>query len=111
MIVSAGLRNLDVTDESPRQTVATERKFVVSAFLYGVAIHVLSCMYFLNNSFSLAETPESIPTCNVNGKIYKDGEYFTVEDEPDLTCTCQPGYEGKMIIHKYTRWKILITFL
>lgn len=43
----------------------------------------------------VAESPESIPVCEVNGKIYKDGEDFTVKDEPNLDCICQPGYEGK----------------
>jgi len=35
--------------------------------------------------------------CNVNGKEYRDGEYFKVESEPDLNCVCQPGYEGKNV--------------
>ncbi|XP_014473598.1 PREDICTED: kielin/chordin-like protein [Dinoponera quadriceps] len=43
------------------------------------------------------ENPEDRATCVVDGKTYKDGEYFTVEDEPDTTCICQPGYEGKNV--------------
>jgi len=43
----------------------------------------------------LAEKPEDRAVCNVDGKEYKDGEYFNVESEPDLICVCQPGYEGK----------------
>ncbi|KAL6429458.1 hypothetical protein ACFW04_008251 [Cataglyphis niger] len=43
------------------------------------------------------ESPEERPTCNVNGKIYKDGEYFNVENDPDLNCVCQEGYQGKNV--------------
>ncbi|XP_011152192.1 uncharacterized protein LOC105190889 [Harpegnathos saltator] len=43
------------------------------------------------------EKPEDVATCVVNGKTYKDGEYFTVEEDPEMTCICQPGYEGKNI--------------
>ncbi|EFN76038.1 hypothetical protein EAI_16141, partial [Harpegnathos saltator] len=44
-----------------------------------------------------SEKPEDVATCVVNGKTYKDGEYFTVEEDPEMTCICQPGYEGKNI--------------
>lgn len=40
---------------------------------------------------------EDRATCNVDGKEYKEGEYFSVENEPDLSCICQPGYEGKNV--------------
>ncbi|XP_011060321.1 PREDICTED: uncharacterized protein LOC105149534 [Acromyrmex echinatior] len=43
------------------------------------------------------ERPEDIPVCNVNGHIYRDGEYFKVDEEPDLICICQPGYKGKNV--------------
>ncbi|XP_012539782.2 kielin/chordin-like protein isoform X1 [Monomorium pharaonis] len=43
------------------------------------------------------EKPEDRAICNVNGKEYKDGEYFTIENEPDLNCVCQPGYEGQNV--------------
>ncbi|KAL0132317.1 hypothetical protein PUN28_000241 [Cardiocondyla obscurior] len=43
------------------------------------------------------ENPEDRAICNVSGTVYKDGEYFNVEGEPDLNCVCQPGYEGKNI--------------
>lgn len=46
----------------------------------------------------LAEYPEDRPICNVNGTIYRDGEYFDVPNEPDLTCICQKGYKGKKTI-------------
>ncbi|XP_072763965.1 uncharacterized protein [Anoplolepis gracilipes] len=44
--------------------------------------------------------PENLgerPTCNVNGKIYQDGEYFKVESDPDLNCVCQEGYQGENV--------------
>ncbi|XP_032674879.1 kielin/chordin-like protein [Odontomachus brunneus] len=43
------------------------------------------------------EKPEDRATCIVNGKTYRDGEYFEVEDDPELNCICQPGYEGKNV--------------
>ncbi|XP_029659621.1 kielin/chordin-like protein [Formica exsecta] len=43
------------------------------------------------------ESPEERPTCNVNGRIYKDGEYFNVENDPELNCVCQEGYKGENI--------------
>ncbi|XP_011167658.1 uncharacterized protein LOC105201365 [Solenopsis invicta] len=43
------------------------------------------------------ENPEDRAICNVDGMEYRDGEYFTVESEPDLTCVCQPGYEGNNV--------------
>ncbi|XP_011641422.1 uncharacterized protein LOC105429889 [Pogonomyrmex barbatus] len=43
------------------------------------------------------EKPEDRAICNVDGKEYKDGEYFTVESDPDLSCICQPGYEGQNV--------------
>lgn len=41
-----------------------------------------------------AAKQEDIPTCVVNGKTYKEGEYFKAEEDPEMTCICQPGYEG-----------------
>ncbi|XP_012059219.1 PREDICTED: kielin/chordin-like protein [Atta cephalotes] len=43
------------------------------------------------------ENPEDRATCNVNGKEYKEGEYFSIENDPDLICTCQPGYKGENV--------------
>ncbi|XP_067203461.1 kielin/chordin-like protein isoform X2 [Linepithema humile] len=43
------------------------------------------------------ENPEDRATCVVDGKTYKDGEYFEVKNEPDMTCICRPGYEGKNV--------------
>ncbi|KYN12308.1 hypothetical protein ALC57_15539, partial [Trachymyrmex cornetzi] len=37
---------------------------------------------------------EDIPICDINGQTYLDGESFIVDEEPDLICICQPGYEG-----------------
>ncbi|XP_025269544.1 kielin/chordin-like protein [Camponotus floridanus] len=45
----------------------------------------------------ICQSPEERPTCNVNGKIYKDGEYFNVESDPDLNCICQEGYKGENV--------------
>lgn len=42
-----------------------------------------------------AENSEDIPTCEVDGKIYKDGEYFKPAAEPNKNCYCAPGYTGK----------------
>ncbi|XP_043682162.1 kielin/chordin-like protein [Vespula pensylvanica] len=36
-------------------------------------------------------------TCMVDGKLYYDGDYFTVESDPDLNCNCQPGYKGENV--------------
>ncbi|XP_043277581.1 kielin/chordin-like protein isoform X2 [Venturia canescens] len=35
---------------------------------------------------------EDIPTCEVDGKTYKDGETFEPLSEPDKICTCGAGY-------------------
>ncbi|XP_020289052.1 uncharacterized protein LOC109857291 isoform X2 [Pseudomyrmex gracilis] len=43
------------------------------------------------------EKPEDRATCEVDGTIYKDGEYFSVKSDPELNCICQPGYEGKNV--------------
>ncbi|XP_011167651.2 uncharacterized protein LOC105201361 [Solenopsis invicta] len=43
------------------------------------------------------ENPEDRAICNVDGKIYRDGEFFAVEGEPDLRCVCQPGYKGNNV--------------
>jgi hypothetical protein len=43
------------------------------------------------------ENPEDRATCNVDGKIYREGDYFQIESDPDLSCNCQPGYEGKNV--------------
>ncbi|XP_018400827.1 PREDICTED: kielin/chordin-like protein isoform X1 [Cyphomyrmex costatus] len=43
------------------------------------------------------EKPEDRATCNVNGKEYKEGEFFSIESDPELTCTCQPGYTGENV--------------
>ncbi|KYM97702.1 hypothetical protein ALC62_11603 [Cyphomyrmex costatus] len=32
--------------------------------------------------------------CNVNGEYYLDGQSFEVQNEPNLKCVCQPGYNG-----------------
>ncbi|XP_063982087.1 uncharacterized protein LOC135165078 [Diachasmimorpha longicaudata] len=41
--------------------------------------------------------PRDIPTCEVDGKVYKDGEYFQPSSEPNKRCFCGPGYKGQNI--------------
>ncbi|XP_029659622.1 uncharacterized protein LOC115233382 [Formica exsecta] len=43
------------------------------------------------------EKLEDRATCVVDGKIYKDGEYFEVKNESELNCICLPGYKGKNV--------------
>ncbi|KAG8035838.1 hypothetical protein G9C98_001494 [Cotesia typhae] len=38
------------------------------------------------------EKAEDRPTCEVDGKIYKDGENFKPASEPHKNCYCGPGY-------------------
>ena len=33
-------------------------------------------------------------TCNVDGKVYKAGEYFYPNANPKLLCMCMEGYAG-----------------
>ncbi|XP_044021316.1 uncharacterized protein LOC122861173 [Aphidius gifuensis] len=40
------------------------------------------------------KTPEERPTCEVNGKVYLDGQYFKFEN---ANCYCGPGWSGKNI--------------
>lgn len=58
------------------------------------------CIYeYINKTLYVSvEKPEDRATCIVNGKTYEDGEYFEVKNEPELSCICQPGYEGKNVI-------------
>ncbi|KYM97703.1 hypothetical protein ALC62_11604 [Cyphomyrmex costatus] len=35
--------------------------------------------------------------CNVSGEYYWDGELFHVQNEPNLKCICQPGYNGQNV--------------
>ena len=44
--------------------------------------------------FVSAEIPEDRAKCNVNGKIYRDGDWFLAEEDPNLSCVCQEGYKG-----------------
>lgn len=44
-----------------------------------------------------SEKPEDRATCEVDGKIYKDGEEFVSKSEPNKRCFCGPGYKGKNI--------------
>ncbi|XP_057328661.1 kielin/chordin-like protein [Microplitis mediator] len=43
------------------------------------------------------ETPKDRVTCQVDGKEYKEGEYFEVESDSDLNCVCHPGYKGQNV--------------
>ncbi|XP_012147112.2 kielin/chordin-like protein [Megachile rotundata] len=40
---------------------------------------------------------EERPTCEVDGKIYKDGESFSPKSDPELDCYCKPGYKGENV--------------
>ncbi|XP_011156600.1 uncharacterized protein LOC105193732 [Solenopsis invicta] len=61
--------------------------------------------YLWNDPFKCCGDPQNICSeewetrykCNVNGKIYLEGEYFYVDQESDLTCVCQSGYKGNNI--------------
>lgn len=59
--------------------------------------------FFMTN---IAENPEDRAICEVNGKEYRDGEYFSLENEPDKNCICSPGYKGKFNMKK--TWNTLI---
>ncbi|KAK0181478.1 hypothetical protein PV327_003759 [Microctonus hyperodae] len=43
------------------------------------------------------ENPEDRATCVVDGKTYKEGEYFKDPSDPNKDCVCQAGYEGKNV--------------
>ncbi|XP_015117602.1 uncharacterized protein LOC107041521 [Diachasma alloeum] len=43
------------------------------------------------------ETEEDWPTCEVDGKIYKAGEYFSPAGEPKKDCYCGAGYTGENV--------------
>ncbi|KAH0951658.1 hypothetical protein HN011_011268 [Eciton burchellii] len=43
------------------------------------------------------EKPEDRATCIVDGETYVDGEYFSIREQPELSCICLPGYEGKNV--------------
>lgn len=47
---------------------------------------------------TLDEEGEERPTCNVDGVIYKDGDYFIPKSEPEKECYCMSGYQGIKII-------------
>ncbi|KAL2713248.1 hypothetical protein V1478_016946 [Vespula squamosa] len=60
--------------------------------------------YYKNSPDSCCPGPEVCvdnlkdrATCMVDGKLYYDGDYFTVESDPDLNCNCQPGYKGENV--------------
>uniref|UniRef100_V9III8 VWFC domain-containing protein n=1 Tax=Apis cerana TaxID=7461 RepID=V9III8_APICE len=40
---------------------------------------------------------EKRATCEVDGKVYLDGEYFSPKSDPNLDCYCMPGYTGENI--------------
>ncbi|XP_017796950.1 PREDICTED: uncharacterized protein LOC108578180 [Habropoda laboriosa] len=35
--------------------------------------------------------------CDVESHIYLDGEYFKSKSDPDLECTCMPGFKGEEV--------------
>ncbi|XP_018352480.1 PREDICTED: uncharacterized protein LOC108754562 [Trachymyrmex septentrionalis] len=43
------------------------------------------------------KTQQDRPFCIVNNHRYLDGEYFKVNEEPDLICICQPGYKHENV--------------
>ncbi|KZC04274.1 hypothetical protein WN55_02163, partial [Dufourea novaeangliae] len=36
-------------------------------------------------------------TCEVDGKVYKDGDHFEIKSDPELSCYCMPGYKGENV--------------
>ncbi|XP_043262553.1 uncharacterized protein LOC122403233 [Colletes gigas] len=40
---------------------------------------------------------EQLPTCEVDGVIYKAGDSFEPKSDPDMTCYCMAGYTGENI--------------
>lgn len=60
----------------------------------------------LLNNF-LAEKPEDRATCEVDGKIYKDGEYFVPASETDKSCYCGPNYNGMKNIKINIWYKVI----
>ncbi|XP_071861944.1 uncharacterized protein isoform X4 [Bombus fervidus] len=54
--------------------------------------HGLCC----DDPFCDEEEADNI-TCNVDGKVYKAGEYFYPNADPKLLCLCMEGYTGENI--------------
>lgn len=42
--------------------------------------------------------------CNVDGKIYKIGQEFYPQENPDLVCHCLEGYNGKSYQRKVSQF-------
>ena len=40
---------------------------------------------------------EERPTCEVDGHVYQDGEYFKPASDPEKDCNCLPGYKGENV--------------
>lgn len=51
----------------------------------------------LNDYVIIVKEGEKRATCEVDGKVYLDGEYFNPKSDPNLDCYCMPGYTGTKI--------------
>lgn len=40
---------------------------------------------------------ETRATCNVDGQVYQEGDYFQPESDPMLNCYCMKGYQGRNV--------------
>lgn len=52
---------------------------------------------------------EKRATCEVDGKVFLDGEYFSPKSDPSLDCYCMPGYAGTKKNIKFS-WKDKLHF-
>lgn len=47
----------------------------------------------MNKFFLVDDDP--VPTCLVDGNVYKEGQKFYPKDEPCKVCICKEGFSGK----------------
>ncbi|CAL7945679.1 unnamed protein product [Xylocopa violacea] len=72
---------------------------LVSCFLPGSQY----CFYRNNHddccptSYVCSEEERKNTTCEVDGKTYRDGDYFRPKSDPDTDCYCMPGYTGEIV--------------
>ena len=48
--------------------------------------------------WSSVKEGEEWSTCEVDGHVYKDGEFFKPASDPENNCICMPGYKGTNFI-------------